>query len=185
MIINSNLYVITGGPGVGKTSLITALREQGFLCVDEVARELIRKQVEIGGDGLPWKNRTRYATLMLEGSVKSYLEHAASESLLFFDRGIPDTLAYARLIGLPDTRFIEQSVAEYRYNPIVFMLPPWEEIYHTDRERKQSFREAMDTYYTMLMTYDTAGYTVAEVPKMPVPERVMFVTTLLTQPQVS
>lgn len=180
--MSTNLYVITGGPGVGKTSLIMALREQGYLCVDEVARELIREQVEAEGDALPWMNMTSYTTLMLERSVKSYLKHAASEGLSFFDRGIPDTLAYARLIALPDIAFIERAVEEYRYNPIVFLLPPWEEIYHTDGERKQSLKEAAETYHMMRCTYEATGYTIVEVPKMPVTERVVFVINYIKRP---
>ena len=65
---------------------------------------------------------------------------------MFFDRGIPDTLAYARLIELDDREYIELAVDKYRYSEQVFILPPWESIYHTDKERKQSFDEAVDTY---------------------------------------
>lgn len=184
MQVNTNLYVITGGPGVGKTSLIMTLREQGFLCVDEVARELIREQVEAGGNALPWMNTISYTTLMLERSVKSYLEHITSEDLLFFDRAIPDTLAYARLIALPDPEFIEQAVDKFRYNPLVFLLPPWEEIYHTDGERRQSFKESIETYHMMRYTYEAAGYTIAEVPKMPVLERSAFVINSIEKKRV-
>jgi predicted ATPase len=133
----NNRFVLTGGPGAGKTTLLRELERRGYRCVPEVARQIIREQVEMGGDAVPWGNTARYAELMLAGSIEAYLlqgrmPHASGASPTFFDRGIPDTLCYARLIALPDTRAIEVACATYRYNPRVFIAPPWEEIYATD-----------------------------------------------------
>ena len=169
------MYVITGGPGTCKTLLIEALERSGFKAVEEVAREIIKEQMQQGGEALPWKDTTLYTELMLERSIDSYLVNAKNDGILFFDRGIPDTLAYATLIGLPDKENIEQAVAKYRYDRHVFILPPWEDIYCTDKERKQSFNEAIDTYYVMKEVYEKAGYTLIEMPKVPVAERVNFV----------
>jgi len=44
-------YVITGGPGVGKTSLVSELNKFGFLTVPEDARKIIKEQIKIGGEG--------------------------------------------------------------------------------------------------------------------------------------
>ena len=56
MIYKPNFFVITGGPGVGKTTLLEALAKQGFPYVPEVAREIIREQASRNGDALPWAN---------------------------------------------------------------------------------------------------------------------------------
>lgn len=50
-------YIITGGPGVGKTALIEELNRQGFSTVPEDARRIIKEQIDLGGDGLPWKDK--------------------------------------------------------------------------------------------------------------------------------
>ena len=63
--------VLTGGPGVGKTTLLNELHKQGFSIVEEDARRIIREQLEADADGLPWKNKTRYAKLMLAASSAS------------------------------------------------------------------------------------------------------------------
>lgn len=177
----TGLYVITGGPGTGKTSLIEELKRSGFKAVEEVAREIIKEQMQQGGEALPWKNTGLYTKSMLERSIESYLANAGSDGILFFDRGIPDTLAYARLIGLADTEKIEQAVDQYRYNNLVFILPPWEEIYCTDKERKQLFNEAIDTYYVMKDVYKKAGYTLIEIPKLSVMERRNFVINCIRE----
>ncbi|MDR2038517.1 MAG: AAA family ATPase [Bacteroidales bacterium] len=171
-------FVITGGPGVGKTTLLEALKEQGYKCVPEVAREIIREQMESDGDALPWKNKEWYATLMLERSVRSYLETeagVAGNEPVFFDRGIPDTLCYAGMIGMKFPKKVMRDISKYIYCPEVFLLPPWEEIYHTDGERKQDWEEAVLTYKNMRETYLNYGYRILEVPKVNTEKRVEFV----------
>ena len=44
--------VLTGGPGAGKTTLIHGLRQQGFTCIDEAGRQIIRDQSTIGESAL-------------------------------------------------------------------------------------------------------------------------------------
>ncbi|MFB5945613.1 AAA family ATPase [Albibacterium profundi] len=52
---NNNFYIITGGPGVGKTAVIDELQHVGFLTIREEARRIIKEQLSLGGDGVPWK----------------------------------------------------------------------------------------------------------------------------------
>src|SRR5579885_2117823 len=99
--MENNLFVITGGPGAGKTAVLNELRRRGYICVPEAARQIIKEQVQGGGDALPWGNRERYARLMMDLSIACYLENVSATSPTFFDRGIPDTLCYAQLIRLP------------------------------------------------------------------------------------
>jgi predicted ATPase len=172
---NPNLIVISGGPGAGKTTLLNELAARRFVCASEVAREIIQEQMRIDGPALPWRDRQAYTRLMLEGSVNSYLEHAASQALVFFDRGIPDSLCYARLIALPDQTSLLQACTRYRYAATVFLCPPWPEIYHTDAERKQDFAEARQTFALLAEVYRECGYDLAEIPKTTPAKRAQFV----------
>ncbi|MFR7812382.1 MAG: AAA family ATPase, partial [Butyricimonas faecihominis] len=81
MIYKPNFFVITGGPGVGKTTLLEALAKQGFPYVPEVAREIIREQTSRNGDALPWANIPAYTQLMLSRSVESFEQHQKQESV--------------------------------------------------------------------------------------------------------
>jgi predicted ATPase len=93
---------------------------------------------------------------------------------MFSDRAIPDTLGYARLIGLRDTRVMESACRRYRYAPLVFLAPPWKEIYETDTERKQDFTEAERTFDVVADVYRQCGYELLELPKLPPPARARF-----------
>jgi predicted ATPase len=172
---NPNLYVISGGPGSGKTTVLQELAKLGFPHAPEVARQIIREQTALGGAALPWQDRQSYTQLMLERSIESYLQHFPLSATTFSDRGIPDTLCYARLIGLRETSLIERACLEYRYAPVMFLAPPWREIYETDTERKQDFAEAERTYEQMAKVYQDCGYELAVLPKVAPAARAEFI----------
>lgn len=174
-ITNHNLFVITGGPGAGKTTVLLELERRGFRHAPEVARQIIQEQVRTNGDAVPWGNTARYTELMLEQSIASFLAHTPAGDITFVDRGIPDVLCYAGIIRLLDTANIESSCAAYRYNKRVFIAPPWEEIYETDSERKQTFEEAIDTYYRLPAVYVQCRYELVELPKVSPEERADFI----------
>ncbi len=69
---NPNLYILTGGPGAGKTTILAELENRGFRTVPEIARQLIQEQVQADGNALPWGDKKRYAKLMLERSIISF-----------------------------------------------------------------------------------------------------------------
>ena len=175
MIYKPNFFVITGGPGVGKTTLLETFVRQGYPHVPEVAREIIREQMAQNGDALPWANIPAYTRLMLSRSINSFQHHLTHDEILFFDRGIPDTLAYAHLTRQPVFPELQHASLNFRYNPHVFILPPWPEIYQTDTERKQTYQEVVATYDAMLTTYRQLDYTPIIVPQGTPEERAAFV----------
>ena len=45
-------FVLTGGPGSGKSTLIQALDEAGYSTMGEAGRAIIQEQAAIGGKGI-------------------------------------------------------------------------------------------------------------------------------------
>ncbi len=172
----NHLYVITGGPGVGKTTLLNAMQAKGFFIVPEEARRIIQQQMQINGQGLPWKNKVLYARLMLEASLETYKRIIGNaHSNIFFDRGTLDAICYMRMQNIPISNQINNLVKRHPYNSKVFILPPWEEIYATDNERMQTLEEAVFTYHQMKQTYLEYGYEIIEIPKISVENRCEFI----------
>lgn len=174
-LIKNNCYVITGGPGVGKTTLLKALARLGYYTVAENARTIIKEEMAGNGDGLPWKNKARYLQLMFDAAVLSYHAVAPTNEIYFFDRGILDAICYADMEGITVSPEMKQLAKTLRYHSKVFILPPWQEIYHTDEERKQTWDEALHTFTLMKATYVKYGYQIIEVPKDSIENRVGFI----------
>jgi predicted ATPase len=175
---NSNLFIISGGPGSGKTTVLGELAKLGFQYAPEVARQIIQEQVRDGGTLLPWQDREAYTQLMLRRSIASYLLHTPALRTMFSDRGIPDTLGYARLIALRDQELMRDILAacrHYRYAPVVFLAPPWKEIYETDSERKQDFAESERTYEQITEVYRECGYELSPLPRTTPAARARFI----------
>ena len=80
MIIDlPNFYILSGGPGAGKTTTLEALRARGFACVDEAARQILKEQKASGGDATHDGDRVKYRDLTLSRS-RRYFSRSASGS---------------------------------------------------------------------------------------------------------
>ncbi len=169
-------FILTGGPGGGKTSILDELKRQGYHCVEESGRQVIKEQQLEAGCALPWSDKIAFRDLMIERDKKQYLEASEQKGPVFFDRGVPDSIGYSHLEGLSIPEELVDSVKEkFRYQNLVFITPPWKEIYANDSERKQDFDEAVRTYNAVAKVYRDLGYNLVEVPKVSVKERVAFI----------
>ena len=152
-----DFYIITGGPGSGKSTLIEALAAEGFHHMPEAGRAIIRDRVAIGGTALPWADRAAFAELMLGWELRSWHEAHDRAGPVIFDRGA------------------ERAAELFHYQRRVFIAPPWREIFAADAERKQDFAEAQATYQAMVAVYAGLGYELVTLPLAPVSERARFV----------
>jgi predicted ATPase len=175
------LFILTGGPGSGKTTLIEALAGHGITRMPEAGRAVIQDQVAIGGTALPWSDRLAFAELMLTHELRSYREAQAFAGPVIFDRGVPDVVGYLRVSGLPVPPHIERAARNFRYQRRVFIAPPWPAIFAQDAERKQSSEAAEATYRAMVAVYSGLGYELVPLPLAPVSERVQFVRKIIGQ----
>ena len=84
-MINKKLYVITGAPGSGKTSILKCLSEkQGINIFQEPARSIISEQRSIDGQGIYDRDPYLFKELMLSRSVSQYLEANEQKNIRIF-----------------------------------------------------------------------------------------------------
>lgn len=172
-------FVVTGGPGSGKSTLLHGLEQRGYARSIEAGRGIIQDQVAIRGRALPWDDRQLFAELMLSWEMRSYHIAEQTSGAIFFDRGVPDVLGYLRLCGIPVPDHVLAAAEVFRYNKTVFIAPPWQEIFQQDRERKQDFDEAIRTYEALVEAYQGQKYTLVELPRASVTDRIEFVLDML------
>jgi predicted ATPase len=174
-IINkSNYFILTGMSGTGKTTLLQSLNRRGSRCYEEPIRALLTHQLETDGPALPSKDTTLFVKEMLKRSIHDYEEAESSDGNVYFDRGIPDVIAYAIRFGV-DSAPIEIATKKYGYNKSVFLLPPWEEIFINDTIRGKSYHEYLEFHEIIRNTYISFGYSIVDVPKIDIEARTDFV----------
>lgn len=165
-------FVITGGLGVGKTSLLSLLNRQ-YETVAEPARELIAQHRETSDDVSLDQQPELFVEKLISRSIEKYTI-ASSSAVTVFDRGVPDCIAYALAYEL-DIGPAWDAASRYPYEDSVFIASPWEEIYTTDDMRRATFAQA-ETFYAYVVEADKGlGYQIIELPKASVDERAAFV----------
>lgn len=178
--IKNNFFILTGGPGAGKSSVLDEIKKQRYLTVDEVGRKIIKEQLAIGGNAIHTGDKIAFRDLMLEHSIRDFNDHYNATGIVYFDRGIPDLYGYSNLIAEPVSQAIKDAIEIYRYNSTIFIFPPWEEIYGHDTERKQDFHEAIKTYDCIRNAYLECGYKPIEVQRTSIITRAKFITEIVS-----
>ncbi|MFT3810874.1 MAG: AAA family ATPase [Micropepsaceae bacterium] len=170
-----NFIVITGGPGAGKSALIAELAARGYATAPEAGRAILQHQALIGGPAGHTADQRLYAELMLSWEMRSYDMMRGQPGPVFFDRSLAELTHYLPLVGLETPPHIHRAARLFRYNPRVFIAPPWREIYATDTERKQDWSEAVRSHDLAAEAYRANGYTLVELPRIPTAARADFV----------
>ena len=100
---------------------------------------------------------------------------APADRIVFFDRAIPDIIAYLNFaeVAVPEEYYT--ALGLYPYHKQVFILPPWEAIYVNDNERWQTFEEAVLLNEAIRKAYTACGFELIDVPKNSLSERIVFI----------
>ena len=160
--------VITGGPGAGKTALLQELQRRGVATVEDTPRSIIRSRRAAGLSARP--SPLDFGEQWLRRDIELY-ERNGGEAPIFFERGVLDALAMIADVAPERDAELRALAGDYPYHPVVFVLPPWEEIYVTDTERDHSFIHAVRVYESIVTWYQSCGYQVDPVPKLTVAGR--------------
>ena len=167
--------VITGGPGTGKSSIIHNLEDKGEKCLHEISRQVTLEAQKQGIDQLFLEQPLLFSEKLLEGRRNQYLEAKEYKSdHIFLDRGLPDVVAYMDYFDTNYPELFNETCQNNRYD-LIFILPPWKEIYTSDNERYESYEEALKISSYLYSTYRRYGYDPIEVPKLNVEERTSFI----------
>ncbi len=167
----TNWHIITGAPCSGKTSVINEIERRGIRVVHEVARAYIDRQLGIGlgldqikADRLQFERHILHTKIRIEDSL-------TKTEPVFFDRGVPDSIAYFELEGLDSTEPLNFS-RRNRYRKIFF----FERFdFLKDEVRSEDEMIAGRLNDLLLAAYGNIGYDIVMVPVMPVEDRTNLV----------
>ena len=163
--------VITGAPCSGKTAVIHMLEQRGHKVVHEVARayidnELMKGKVltEIKADKWSFERHILLEKVRIEAGLNK-------DEIIFFDRGVPDSIAYYKLNGLNTDEPYQKSF-EVRYQNVFH----FERLrYSADPVRAENEKTARRLNRLIRQSYHSVGYDSIHVPLLSVEERTAFV----------
>ena len=171
--------IITGGPGTGKTSLIEELKKNNFKCFDEISREITLKYREKGIEQLFLSDPNLFSQELLNGRIQQFNNSINLQAdCVFFDRGIPDIIAYLNFKKVDLSKKNLKSIDKYRYD-MIFLLEPWEDIYSSDIIRYESFDQVITIDSYIKNAYKVFGYNPIIVPKDNIKNRIDFIINSL------
>lgn len=178
----SDLIMITGCSGGGKSTLLAELARRGEQVFDEPGRQIVKEQDLIAGPALPWTNLLCFAELCLSRSMHNIALALKSGRRAFFDRGTVDAYGAFEHVGLVAPDHFLRAVERLRYRAPIFVVPPWPEIFVTDGERRHGYDAALAAHGDLMATYLRLGYTLVDVPRLDPAARADFVLAHLDHP---
>lgn len=171
-IEQTNWYVITGGPSTGKSKTIDYLAFLGYLIRPEVARILIDDELskgkrieEIRGDEKNFEHQILKIKIETE-------EVAPKNDLIFWERGLPDSIVYLKKFK-GDYNLAVEASKRLRYKGIFILdlLP----VYEKDYARTEDKKKAQQIHEELYKCYKELSYDVVKVPVMPISKRAEFI----------
>jgi predicted ATPase len=173
--VQNKKIVITGGPGTGKSSVIKNLEQKGHVCLHEVSREITAAAQKQGINQLFLEKPILFSEKLQEARIQQHQQSdKISGNFIFFDRGLPDVVAYMDYYNTSYPSKFTEACQKYKYQK-VFLLPPWIEIYRNDGERYESFEQALLIHEFLKRSYLSYGYKPIEVLPDSVENRSYFI----------
>jgi predicted ATPase len=170
--VKNSWYVLTGGPGSGKTTILLELEKMGHNVVNEAARVVIDEEMakglsieQIRADEKSFQKKVLDKKLDTEKKLDK-------DKLTFFDRGMHDTVAYLELINNEVSEELRKLIHKSKYKKVFLLEPlPYQKDYARIEDREQVARLNELLYNA----YHKARIPVIKVPENGIEERVKFI----------
>lgn len=168
----NNWYVITGGPGSGKTTTVNLLKARGYLTTVENARHFLDTQRLKGKTVEEIRNNQKeFQRRVLQMQIKQ--EKAISPQVqVFMDRAVPDALAYYRFLNLDVDDVLSKAINNTSYKK-VFIMDPLPLV--NDYARLENEEGQRKLHQLISEVYQSLPFPVVHVPVLPAEERVDFI----------
>jgi predicted ATPase len=175
-VINTCWCVISGAPSSGKTTVVEVLRARGMSTNPDITRAYIdeerakgRTKEEVKADQEQFR-RITFERMVMQAATLEPTE------FMVHDGGIPDCIAYRRLVGVEVGADVHRACQIFRYRSVLLFDPLQ---YQEDNVRTEDADFQRRLSPLLEDTYRELGYSVARIPQASLGARVRGVLTAL------
>ncbi len=161
-------YILTGGPGSGKSSILLELASRGQTIIREAAEDVIRLE-QARGNPKPWELPDFQRKILdLQKLNEVWADYGTlPSSEVYIDRGVHDGLAYTS--EGTDIYNLIQRETQRKYAG-VFLIENLGSI-QTNDIRREDQAGALELERKLDFIYQSCGYLVQRIASAPVKER--------------
>lgn len=178
----SRRFVLSGGPGIGKTTVLKELRSRGYQTIPETFTSLFEQAVAHNALDSFFNGPEVLPSILLTEQLR--MESLLSSSIpAFLDRSAVDIIAYGDFFNTPMTEEL-RAQADRNYDLIFFLEPLPEYLYENTSVRKESREEALTIHRLLKAAYLHMGYMphqLIEVPFGTPSERAQYILDEIAQ----
>ena len=164
-------YVITGGPGTGKTSVVEELERLGYEVIGEAARIIAETDERFVGKAIYEIDWDAFHEAIIDWQKEEFGK--IGDRVVFIDRGLGDNLAYDKIHKVETSKEKLDFTNSFKHDKI-FVLD-FLDFYETDELRTETKEEQEELHVAIIEAYEGLGYEIITVPFMSVAERVQFI----------
>lgn len=177
----SRRFVLSGGPCIGKSTVLRELGKRGYQTVPEVFTLLFEQAAHNNALDTFFEDPDKLPFYLLDEQLR--LESCLSATLpAFLDRSAVDIIAYGDYFNspMPDTL---RNAADRHYDLVFFLEPLPEHLYVTTAVCKESPQEALKLHDVLKNAYRARGYTghqMIDVPFGTPEQRAQYILDTIT-----
>lgn len=165
-------YILTGGPGSGKSSILLELERRGEYIIREAAEDTIKLE-QAKGNEKPWEDAD-FQRKILRLQIQREESIPKEVGRAFIDRGIADGLAYTK----KETELYREIEKEIRTYAGVFLIKNLGST-ETNRVRREDQTAALEIERKLGQLYQTLEYRVQRIAPAPVEERAQKILNII------
>jgi predicted ATPase len=173
-ILHIKKIVFTGGLSCGKTTTIKMLEELGYSIADESSEAMINNFKHNFGH-YPWEDKEKLFQFHQEAFLKQLeIEKNAKTKITFFDRGLPDRLAFMIFDGLQPTEEMMQMAKRNNYDKVIFFEGN-NKCYELASHRPHNISDSVRAAQIIKKVYQDLGYDLLILPFCSKEERLQII----------
>lgn len=144
--------VLTGGPGVGKTSVLNYLQELAYPVREEVFTMIFKKALDENRFNDSFLHSQKLIHELVIAQMK--LEALPTQGrYCFLDRSQIDIWGFSKNMGVVPNLQDETILSAARYD-FIFVLEPLPKLYYDQNEiRRQTFEESLEHHHSVVDRY--------------------------------